>query len=615
MGRLLDPALRTQTYAARRARREERQNAIRRSAARTLFDDASTGSLDETELEETSEIEIVEEIPEAEDDAIGRMIYLQSESAEDVPYIATTSFDGTPQYVPLTNQNAVPWLWAARLYGGAAFSPRGVLVDDNRREIYVFGEYPGAAFRFAAFNDAGTLLEVRGAGTGLADPRDAALGTDGALWVSETGAVSRVSKIDRLGNWLSSIGSGGVLSQPRAIAVKRQGRDATQDLIYVADTLNNRVARAVASPGTFTTFIGSGSADGQVSYPHGIDVFQGSGHIVVADYGNNRVKRFTGAGTYQNDYAAPIDAPYNGPAFVAIDPDTLNVAVAELDGARILLFDQYGTPLGVFGRYGSGLSQFGQIRGLEWSSRYGLFVSDASRFGADRFSTPQSVSFHRHDFEDRGDGSVWEFTDDFIWSDSLRWTVAGNGNGAAQPGEEFHPGLYRLNSGNANGNSERLYTNQANIGKNFGRIRAIVRFNSSASVRYRFGLMDSSTPANGVFWEFDTSTFNDWRLVVMSGGVATRYEEFPALSVAPLLPGTYAFDIDLNSDGSGVARIASVSGGFLGQWGSVGFTGAPVGFSTPLFALFGVYTLNNNGKTMDIDWFYARIVEQMRAGL
>src|SRR2546426_9248233 len=74
----------------------------------------------------------------------------------------------------------------------------------------------------------------------------------------------------------------GLFNGPSALAI-----DATGN-IYVADTNNNRVAK-YSGAGTFLTSWGSyGAADGQFSSPQGIAI-DGSGNVWVADTNNNRV--------------------------------------------------------------------------------------------------------------------------------------------------------------------------------------------------------------------------------------------------------------------------------------------------------------------------------------
>ena len=61
--------------------------------------------------------------------------------------------------------------------------------------------------------------------------------------------------------------------------------------VYVADFGNNRIQKFTGS-GTFVTKWGSyGSADGQFNAPHGVAV-DGSGNVYVADTYNYRIQKF-----------------------------------------------------------------------------------------------------------------------------------------------------------------------------------------------------------------------------------------------------------------------------------------------------------------------------------
>ncbi|HVW84942.1 MAG TPA: hypothetical protein VHB50_09685 [Bryobacteraceae bacterium] len=123
------------------------------------------------------------------------------------------------------------------------------------------------------------------------------------------------------------------ISDVHGIAVDSSGN------VYLADTSNNRI-RKIDSKGNITTFAGNGTrgyaGDGgaatsaQLWFPSAL-VFDGSGNLYVADYGNSTVRKIdtsgkisTVAGTgkwgYSGDGGAASKASLASPMSLAIDP-------------------------------------------------------------------------------------------------------------------------------------------------------------------------------------------------------------------------------------------------------------------------------------------------------
>ena len=75
-----------------------------------------------------------------------------------------------------------------------------------------------------------------------------------------------------------------------------------------------------------------GSGDGQLSRPHSIDVDSNSGHLYVADSGNNRVQKFTADGEFITKWGSKGtgNGQFEGLHDVTIDPSGKFVYTLEL---------------------------------------------------------------------------------------------------------------------------------------------------------------------------------------------------------------------------------------------------------------------------------------------
>ena len=139
------------------------------------------------------------------------------------------------------------------------------------------------------------------------------------------------------------------LSGPRGVAVDGGGN------IFIADTLNHCIRRVEARTGIITTVAGNGvggySGDGSVGTradldnPTGVAV-DGSGNVLIADSGNNRIRRLA-AGTgvittvagngvfaFSGDGGPGTSASLAGPTGLAVDGSG-NVLIADTYNCRI----------------------------------------------------------------------------------------------------------------------------------------------------------------------------------------------------------------------------------------------------------------------------------------
>ena len=151
--------------------------------------------------------------------------------------------------------------------------------------------------------------------------------------VSTSGIITTVA-----GNGASGFaGDGGQatsaqLSQPQGVAVDSSGN------LYIADSNNNRVRKVSVSTGVITTLAGNGaggqSGDGgqatnaQLQYPEGVAV-DGQGDVFIADSANYHIREVTPGGVistvagsnygYSGDCGLAASAQLASPADVAVD--------------------------------------------------------------------------------------------------------------------------------------------------------------------------------------------------------------------------------------------------------------------------------------------------------
>ena len=180
----------------------------------------------------------------------------------------------------------------------------------------------------------------------LDQPTAAAYDAAGNLYIAELGG--RIRRVDAATGLIATIagvggegdsGDGGPataarLNRPHGLAVAADGA------VVFADTFNHRVRR-IAPNGTITTLAGTGVAGGagdggpgtaaQLSLPVDVAVAP-DGSVLVADYGNTRIRRIDAAGVITTAVVA------EGPNGVTVDAAGV-VYFNERDRARIRRFD------------------------------------------------------------------------------------------------------------------------------------------------------------------------------------------------------------------------------------------------------------------------------------
>jgi len=213
------------------------------------------------------------------------------------------------------------------------------------------------------------------------------------------------------------VGDGGsplaaALAYPRFVVQDSSGNT------YITDAENHRIRRV--SKGVITTFAGTGisgfSGDGglarnaMLSYPVGL-VFDSAGNLIVADGGNNRIRRIdtmgtittiagTGTAGFSGDGGPALLAELDSPYGLALDTagnlyfsDILNERVRRIDtGGFITTVAGNGTA----GYNGDGIAatsaSLNLPRGVVLDSAGNLYIADTANFRVRRVDTLGIIS-------------------------------------------------------------------------------------------------------------------------------------------------------------------------------------------------------------------------------
>jgi uncharacterized protein (TIGR03437 family) len=194
----------------------------------------------------------------------------------------------------------------------------------------------------------------------LSSPSGLAIDSTGNLFISDSGN-QRVRKVTSTGVISTVAGNGpkgfandggnailALLDNPLGIAVDGSGK------VYVADSGNERVR--TVSAGIINTVVGNGAysfgGDGgaassaYLSHPEGLTI-DANGNLLIADTGNNRIRKWTPAGLIStiagNGTGGPaLAGELNGPSSLATDSrgsvyiaDTQNGAVEKIVGGPV----------------------------------------------------------------------------------------------------------------------------------------------------------------------------------------------------------------------------------------------------------------------------------------
>jgi sugar lactone lactonase YvrE len=190
-----------------------------------------------------------------------------------------------------------------------------------------------------------TTVDGDGSPLGLSDPFGIAVGNDGTIYVSDAGEYNRIRKIAADGKIATlaggvegfgdGVGDKALFNSPSGLAFTPDGN------LLVADTGNNRIRR-ITPEGQVSTVAGNGAAgyaDGpatqaQFNGPIGIAVDE-RGNIYVADSYNDRIRLITPDGQVSTVAGKGIPGYSDGDRNTALFDTPCGIAVAN-DGSFIV---------------------------------------------------------------------------------------------------------------------------------------------------------------------------------------------------------------------------------------------------------------------------------------
>jgi glucose/arabinose dehydrogenase len=171
-----------------------------------------------------------------------------------------------------------------------------------------------------------------------------------------------------------------LLNTPEGITVDSQGN------VYVADTANNRIKK-FSGNGTFISKVGGfGPVNGTFWFPEGIAV-DSDGYMYVADTANNRIQKFSANGTFTTKWGKEGlgESHFSGLSGIAVD-SLGNVYVADTANNRIQKFSANGTFTTNWGTYGSDDGAFNAPEGIAVDSLGNVYVADTANNRIQKFS-------------------------------------------------------------------------------------------------------------------------------------------------------------------------------------------------------------------------------------
>ena len=249
---------------------------------------------------------------------------------------------------------------------GVAINQRGeVVVSDKGRHCV------------SVFSPSGVNLRsfgTRGSGHGqFNQPYGVAVDSEGNILVAEFSNY-RIQKFTVKGQFLAVVGTKGSghlqFYFPTDIAI-------SNNKVYVADCLNNRI-QVLHSDLTFSSTFGrEGSGKGQFNCPQ-IIASDSTGNVYVADRNNHRVQVFTAEGKFLRMFGRRGQGKLelNRPISIAVHDGLLYIG--EEGNGRVSVLTLEGKFVTSFGSQGTGPGQFDWPCGLAVDSNGVVYVCDST---------------------------------------------------------------------------------------------------------------------------------------------------------------------------------------------------------------------------------------------
>lgn len=315
-------------------------------------------------------------------------VYGSAETAQEKPWVWPPSPDAprvqqvrtfiTPQDLGIT-KGFFARLWefiVGEDTQDRIISPHGVVADGNGK-VYV-ADWGGRCVHFFDFEkkDYDKFSETK-LGP-LVSPIGAALDADGRLYITDS-VLRRVFIFKGTKNKLV-IGDDGRFLRPTGIAV-----NAGEKLLYVVDTLGNRIDVFTLDGALKFSFGTRGAESGEFNFPTHIAIDR-KGDVYVMDTLNFRVQVFTkdgkflsqfgGTGTTINEFIKPKGIAVDSGGHIWVSDEMRN---------SIQVFDREGRLLLIFGKTGIGKGEFNMPSGLFIDSRDRLYVADSYNYRVQQF--------------------------------------------------------------------------------------------------------------------------------------------------------------------------------------------------------------------------------------
>jgi hypothetical protein len=196
---------------------------------------------------------------------------------------------------------------------------------------------------------------------------------------------NRVQKFNSTGDFIlewGSLGAGdGQFLTPWCLAVD------SNDNVYVADSWNHRVQKFNSTGGFILKWGTNGTEDGQFNRPFGVAV-DSNDNVYVTDFYNHRVQKFNSTGGFILKWGTwgTGDGQLNRPRGIAIDSND-NVYVGDYYNYRVQKFNSTGGFILKWGAQGTGEGQFNRTQGLCVDLNDDVFVADFDSHRVQKFNS------------------------------------------------------------------------------------------------------------------------------------------------------------------------------------------------------------------------------------
>ncbi|TAF73616.1 MAG: hypothetical protein EAZ53_12250 [Bacteroidetes bacterium] len=264
------------------------------------------------------------------------------------------------------------------------FSPSGIHIANNGFVYLVEQQNHRIQILTQSGNNVGLYASFGTQGTGnnqFNTPVDIATDSQGKIYVADY-SNHRIQILTQSGTnigYYSTFGSvqgsgANQLNSPWSVSIDNN------DMVYIADMINNRI-QVLTSNGTnfglFTSFGGTqGNGNDQLYWPQGICIGN-NGKVYVTDFVNKRLQVLTIVGNSIGIYAT-YNYQIQNIRDVAVDNDEKIYLITA--GSSIKVITQNGTNLGlytVFGNHGNSQNQLDNPLNINISNENKIFISDS----------------------------------------------------------------------------------------------------------------------------------------------------------------------------------------------------------------------------------------------